>query len=251
MNNTRLNLNQFISEGAFIGDSSIRWNVENRDWILFRDRGYTIINLDFTIISVRRATLYLYKIFKTNCYSRIFVVTDYGNSMRSLLNYYKFLYTTKYKYGFIRNYWIKYRKLLQVRFGSSKFMGLLYLFKWPSIFILLNTSKKKFNVCIKEINRLSIPTVALMNTSSTAKGVQYPIFSDDKSFDIKALYLELFSNAIKCGRLDRLKFEFKNIQTISGDNKMNLKKKKHDKRIKNKMNLKKKKHDKHIHIKTR
>ncbi|MEZ5669193.1 MAG: 30S ribosomal protein S2 [Alphaproteobacteria bacterium] len=84
------------------------------------------------------------------------------------------------------------REKLERALGGIKDMGGL-----PDILFVLDVNKD--DLAVQEANKLNIPVVAVIDSNSDPKGVQYPVPGNDDALRAISLYLELLSGAILDG----------------------------------------------------
>ena len=84
------------------------------------------------------------------------------------------------------------REKLERALGGIKDMGGL-----PDILFVLDVNKD--DLAVQEATKLNIPVVAVIDSNSDPKGVQYPIPGNDDALRAITLYLELLSGAVLDG----------------------------------------------------
>lgn len=88
------------------------------------------------------------------------------------------------------------RDKLEQALGGIKEMGGL-----PDIIFIIDTNKE--SIAIAEANKLGIPVVAVIDSNSDPKGIDYPIPGNDDALRAIALYCELLADTV----LDGIKAE--------------------------------------------
>ena len=84
------------------------------------------------------------------------------------------------------------RDKLELALGGIKDMGGL-----PDIMVVIDTNKEA--IAIAEANKLGIPVVAVLDSNSDPKGVDYPIPGNDDAIRAITTYCELISGAVLDG----------------------------------------------------
>ena len=84
------------------------------------------------------------------------------------------------------------RDKLERALGGIKEMGGL-----PDIMVVIDTNKEQ--LAVQEANTLGIPVVAVLDSNSDPKGVEYPIPGNDDAMRAIELYCELLSGAVLDG----------------------------------------------------
>ena len=72
----------------------------------------------------------------------------------------------------------------------------------PDIVVIVDTNKEE--IAINEANKLGIPVVAVLDSNSNPKGVDYPIPGNDDAIRAIELYCKLLSDSV----LDGIQAEF-------------------------------------------
>ena len=89
------------------------------------------------------------------------------------------------------------REKLERALGGIKDMG-----GKPDIVVIVDTNKEE--IAINEANKLGIPVVAVLDSNSNPKGVDYPIPGNDDAIRAIELYCKLLSDSV----LDGIQAEF-------------------------------------------
>jgi len=84
------------------------------------------------------------------------------------------------------------RNKLEMALGGIKDMGGL-----PDIMVVIDTNKE--DIAIAEANKLGIPVVAVLDSNSDPKGIDYPIPGNDDAIRAITTYCELISGAVLDG----------------------------------------------------
>jgi len=84
------------------------------------------------------------------------------------------------------------RDKLELALGGIKDMGGL-----PDIMVVIDTNKE--SIAIAEANKLGIPVVAVLDSNSDPKGVDYPVPGNDDAIRAITTYCELISGAVLDG----------------------------------------------------
>ncbi len=84
------------------------------------------------------------------------------------------------------------RDKLELALGGIKDMGGL-----PDIMVVIDTNKEA--IAIAEANKLGIPVVAVLDSNSDPKGIDYPIPGNDDAIRAITTYCELISGAVLDG----------------------------------------------------
>jgi len=84
------------------------------------------------------------------------------------------------------------RDKLEQALGGIKDMSAL-----PDIIVIIDTNKEA--IAVAEANKLKIPVIAVIDSNSDPKGVDYPVPGNDDSLRAIELYLELFWGAVLDG----------------------------------------------------
>ena len=107
--------------------------------------------------------------------------------------------------------WKKYSpsELREYRRLKSNFQGMINLNSLPYLLFIIDSNKH--SMAIKEANRLSIPTIAVVDTNSNVEGITYPIPGNDDSMEAVYLYCDLISR----GALEGLKKESLNFLNLA------------------------------------
>ena len=84
------------------------------------------------------------------------------------------------------------RDKLEMALGGIKDMGGL-----PDIIVVIDTNKEA--IAVAEANKLGIPVVAVLDSNSDPKGVDYPIPGNDDAIRAITTYCELLSGAVLDG----------------------------------------------------
>lgn len=84
------------------------------------------------------------------------------------------------------------RDKLELALGGIKDMGGL-----PDIMVVIDTNKE--GIAIAEANKLGIPVVAVLDSNSDPKGIDYPVPGNDDAIRAITTYCELISGAVLDG----------------------------------------------------
>lgn len=84
-------------------------------------------------------------------------------------------------------------ELREYRRLKSNFQGMINLNSLPDLLFIVDSNKHE--MAIKEANRLSIPTIGVVDTNSKTSGITYPIPGNDDSMEAVYLYCDLISRA--------------------------------------------------------
>ncbi|MBL4615997.1 MAG: 30S ribosomal protein S2, partial [Magnetovibrio sp.] len=84
------------------------------------------------------------------------------------------------------------RDKLELALGGIKDMGGL-----PDIMVVIDTNKE--GIAIAEANKLGIPVVAILDSNSDPKGIDFPIPGNDDAIRAITTYCELISGAVLDG----------------------------------------------------
>ena len=205
MNKNQLNatelvvLDQLFSTGVHLGHKTSKWNNKMTPYLFGTRNNIHIINLEKTISLVRRVIKIISNLVKNN--ETILIV---GNS-ESNSNFVRFL-GEKFEVPYVCNKWIggilsnweDFSKKVQntkVKRRVTHFTtGLRFMKKKPSIAIILNTNENK--EAIKEIYKLNIPIIGVVDTDSSLVNISYPIPGNDNSPVVQYFYITILENIL-------------------------------------------------------
>lgn len=92
-------------------------------------------------------------------------------------------------------------ELREYRRLKSNYQGMINLNSVPDLLFIIDSNKHR--MAINEANRLSIPTIAIVDTNCDVTGITYPIPGNDDSMEAVYLYSDLISR----GALEGIKRE--------------------------------------------
>ncbi|MGY8963343.1 MAG: 30S ribosomal protein S2, partial [Rhodospirillales bacterium] len=87
---------------------------------------------------------------------------------------------------------------LDLALGGIKDMGNV-----PDLIFIIDTNKE--DIAVAEANKLKIPVVAILDSNSDPRGIEYPVPGNDDAIRAIKLYLELMANAALEGIQDEMK----------------------------------------------
>jgi ribosomal protein S2 len=154
---------------SFNGVSIKELNFNNKPYIFGTRFNNSVINLEYTINSLKRSFKFIKNLLQNN--KKILII---GNNHK--LDFFKkhfqfsnniFFYEKKWKTGLMSNNIIK-----------NEFDLIIFF------------SNKKNDILLKEVIISKIPTVSILDTEENKKNILYPIFSNNKN--IKSLFVLLY-----------------------------------------------------------
>ncbi len=144
-------------------------NFENKPYIYGTRFKSSIINLEYTINSLKRTFKLIRHLLQND--KKILII---GNNHK--LDFFK-------KYFQFSNNIFFYEKKWKTNLMSNNF------FK-NNFDLVIFFSNKKNDILLKEIVISNIPTISILDTEETKKNILYPIFSNNKN--IKSLFVLLY-----------------------------------------------------------
>ena len=223
-------IKHFVASSLHLGHKTNKWNPRTSNFILGMRDGIFIIDLEQTLIMIKRALTFIKKVCLKRGY--IFYIPSFIQNESFFI---------KNNTKSLENPLIKKREtnlifLYPEFFSSSKQRGMLYAWtqKRQNLYTLsldknelenkiqlnpnLNTSNLFFKpevlfileinantTLIKEALKLQIPIVSILDSNSNTYGIQYPIPGNNDTLEAQKLYTELLINTI----IDAKKTEIK------------------------------------------
>lgn len=201
----RLSFRQLILADFHVGDSLNTFDSLNYHFVFGRRHENYIINLQFTLFNLKSSLFFL-----TNLISRrgkvLFVD---GHNSRNLVAFYartarQFFCNHKWIAGTLTNFKHFYTAIYD---GESRHFyfspksgfgrGFRYMHRPPNAVCILDLPIN-FPALLESV-RMGIPSIALVNTSTSISGITFPIFSNTSSIDTGNLFLSLLRSAILNG----------------------------------------------------
>lgn len=214
MNHPIINIEQLLRAGVHLGNLATKWNPKMAPYIYgIRNKNH-IIDLDKTVISLRRALDFLEQVTRQNG-KVIFVGTDEISSQCA--RYYGKIsnqhYLHKSWFGGLLTNWNHFKKFLadlrnkeDVIFDKKNpklikrhqrlltiLEGIKEMETLPAAIIVLNTTQH--SIAIREANQMNIPVIALLDTDCNPDGITYPIPANNDSISSVKLISKLLSIA--------------------------------------------------------
>lgn len=207
-------LKQLLETGAHLGNITNKWNPQVKPFLYGKRNNTHIINLEKTVVSLRRAMQLLYAI-KNNGGKVLFVGTDELSSkcVRHYAQKAGQYYIHKNWLGGILTNWSSIGKYIQTnlqnmdQLAQSKHVatniikrrqrllytleGVIGMNSLPQAIIVFNTKQNKY--AIEEARRINIPVIALVDTDTSLDGITYPIPSSDDQVRLMELYCHLLT----------------------------------------------------------
>ncbi|CAG8693354.1 2045_t:CDS:2, partial [Cetraspora pellucida] len=210
-----LTLASLMSAGLHIGHSKSLWNPKTSPFIFGIRHGISIINLDHTLIYLRRAC----KVTREISYRGgiiLFINTRGGGFARATINAAKrckqFQLTTRWLPGTITNS----QQILGHLMPKEPDEILPKVFK-PDLIILLNPLEN--TIVLEEAKHGNVPTIGIIDTDFDPQKVSWPIPANDDSVRGVELIAGVLSMAAKDGLIHRQqmleKIESQRIRTRS------------------------------------
>jgi len=205
MNKNQLNTNELVvldqlfNNGVHLGHRTSKWNNRMTPYLFGTRNNIHIIDLEKTISLLRRVIRVVSSLVRNN--ETILIV---GNSENNS-NFVRFL-GEKFKVPYVCNKWIggilsnweDFSKKVQnsrvKRRVLSFTTGLRFMNKKPGIAIILNINENK--EAIKEIYKLNIPIVGIVDTDSSLTNISYPIPGNDDSPVVQYFYITILENIL-------------------------------------------------------
>ena len=192
-------LDQLFNAGVHLGHKTSKWNNKMTPYLFGTRNNIHIINLEKTISLLRRMIKVVSDLVKSD--NTILII---GNSENNS-NFVRFL-GEKFKVPYVCNKWIggilsnweDFSKRVQngkvKRRVTSFTTGLRFMNKKPSIAIILNTNENR--EAIKEIYKLNIPIIGIVDTDSSLTNISYPIPGNDNSPVVQYFYITILENIL-------------------------------------------------------
>ncbi|KAF0402090.1 mitochondrial 37s ribosomal protein mrp4 [Gigaspora margarita] len=194
-----LTLSSLLSAGLHIGHSKSLWNPNTSPFIFGIRHGISIINLEHTLIYLRRAC----KVTREISYrggTILFINTRGGGFARATINAAKrceqFQLTTRWLPGTITNS----QQILGHLMPKKPEEILPKVFK-PDLIILLNPLEN--TIVLEEAKHGNVPTIGIVDTDFDPRKVSWPIPANDDSVRGVELIAGVLSVAAKDGLLHR------------------------------------------------
>ena len=224
---TQPTLREMLGAGVHFGHKTSRWDPRMKKFIFTSKNGVHVINLEKTAEALLEACEFLYKS-ASNGRNIVFVGTkkqaqelvkkaanDCGCSsiterwlggtltnFNVILRAVKNLERMKLKVGSPDFEEMRKRDRVKMQKAIEKSErlvgGLLGLTAKPDILILIGSHDEKN--AVKEANKLSIPTVAIVDSNSNPEDIDYPIPANDDATKSISLFADLFAKVIREGK---------------------------------------------------
>lgn len=201
--NQQVTLEQLLLCGTHIGHSKQTWNPQTSPYILGTRNNTLIIDLEQTLVLLRTAIRFVYEV-SAGGGTVLFVSTahDYANIVETCAKKCNQPYVNRRWVGGLLTNYIQMKDKLKNPSGcSQKFIlstqGTRNLDKLPDAIFIIGTNNCKS--IIHEASLLQIPTIAIIDTNVSVKGITYPIPGNDDSVRTINLYCQMVSNAILSG----------------------------------------------------
>ena len=197
--NELLVLNQLFSAGTHLGHKTSKWNSKMAPYLFGTRNGIHIIDLEKTIYFLRRIVKVINCLLKDG--GTIFIVgnsDDNNNFVRLLGEKFEVPYVCEKWIGGILSNWDGFSQKMQngkVRRRVVSFTkGLRFMNNKPSIAIVLNVNENQD--AIKEIQKLNIPIVGVVDSNSSLTNITYPIPGNDNSPVVQYFYVTVLENIL-------------------------------------------------------
>lgn len=181
-----LNLLQVLLETkVHMGHNKSTWNSKLAPYILSEYKNFHIFDLEQTIPLLKKALNVISTLYKRGKNVLVIGNNDVNKAytLELVKNKNVFGVSTKWTGGSLTNFNKKHFKYTKIDNDKS-----------PSLVILLNI--KGNEIAIKEALQSKIPVIAIVDTDTDPKGIQYIIPGNDDSPQSQYLYYKLISNAI-------------------------------------------------------
>lgn len=222
-----LNPVSFLISLAYIGHSFYHWHPSNGEYVTGINKVECYISIPAMFIAFKRAIAFLVTIYETRPFLRMIVTNGFPeekdlraiSSHREILSTIGEVYALRWLPGAFSNrrviysYW-RMKKYLNLKneqlrtWRGETAVGILNMSWVPDLIISLSASGI-YDVMLREANKFRIPTVGIVDTDSSCRGVTYPIRANDDGIKTTWLCGKVLSSAIKWGRrLSRLRTGF-------------------------------------------
>jgi small subunit ribosomal protein S2 len=196
-------LNRFIKANLYIGHSVKHKVPSNFIYLLGFRSGLFIINLEYTLIYMRLALLFVLSLnfFKRQKFGFIGINPLFAYYIRfSALRSKQFYFTNKWINGFLSNF-------RELRFNRDFSLEITNATRAPSAVICINIDRKPS--ILNEANRAAIPLISIIDSNIDPSGVLYPIPGNDDALASISLYCDVFYKVI-CRNLSKEVFRLRN-----------------------------------------
>lgn len=206
-----IDIKTLLDSGVHLGHNKKKWNPEVSKYIYGIRDDIHIINLEYTVVLLRRALRFVNKI-AYNHGTLLFVATDdtTSNVMKSAAILCNQPYINgKWLGGTLTNYTVLINKLHKLIENNQIYDKKHYKFykyykalintkKLPDALFIINPNKN--SLPIKEAIKMNIPIISVLDTNSSNSGIMYPIPGNDDSIQSINLYCQLIAKSFINGR---------------------------------------------------
>jgi small subunit ribosomal protein S2 len=196
-------LNRFIKANIYIGHSVKHKVPSNFVYLLGFRSGLFIINLEYTLIYMRLALLFVLSLnfFKRQKFGFIGINPLFSNYVRfAALRSKQFYFTNKWINGFLSNF-------RELRFNRKFSAEVTNATRAPSAVICINLDRKPS--ILNESNRAGIPLISIIDSNIDPSGILYPIPGNDDALASISLYCDVFYRVI-CRNLSKEVLKLRN-----------------------------------------
>ncbi len=225
-------IDDLLRAGAQFGHSTQRWHPAFKPFIYKRRANIYIINVEKTIAYLKKAAEALYKMLDADPDLDIVIVGTKKQAqeyVKELGEKYGLFYVDrKWPAGLLTNfekvqesierllqlkeryirqkYQLTKKELLDIKRKierlERKFGGLTFMRKLPDLIIIIDTKREE--VALSEARKLGIPTIAIVDSNSDPRLVDYPIPMNDDARRALGVVLETFKKIFEEKRGDKL-----------------------------------------------
>nr|YP_007890792.1 ribosomal protein S2 [Seculamonas ecuadoriensis]AGH24487.1 ribosomal protein S2 [Seculamonas ecuadoriensis] len=209
MKNISLTLRTLLEHSVHLGHHSKKWNPKMSMHLLGRRNNLDIINLEHTLVMLRRALNVVNTTVKEGG-TVLFVSTNttYARIIEDAANRAGQPYINKRLAGGTLTNYIQLslqRKQMENNLRNVKAkrhyldnLGLRQLTTLPSLIFVIGV--KESSIILKEASKLQIPTIGVIDTNNDPNVVTYCIPGNDDSIQAAYLYANLVANAAVDGK---------------------------------------------------
>lgn len=206
-----LTIETLMRSGVHYGNLTNKWNPRMAPYIYGERDNLHIIDLDQTIISLKKASLVVNQIFNSGGTILIVGTNEITSHCAKYFgNLNNFFYLHKKWYGGLLTNWnhfqnffvnlkLKNSELAELTPSSLKkhkrlynsLEGVVDMKKTPSLIIILNVNDH--SLAIKEALQMNIPTIGFVDTDCDPLGITYPIPSNNDNISSIKLLLSILT----------------------------------------------------------
>lgn len=198
-----ITLHQLLENGVHLGHNKSKWNSEMSSYILGIRHNTHIIDLEKTVVSLRKVTSLVSKISSSGG-SILFVCTipDFSHIIEHTAKRCGQPYINRrWIGGLLTNFTEINKKLHHLKGCSHKFIystqGIRSMTNLPDALFIVGVNN--CTTALHEASLLNIPCIGVVDTNTRVQNITYPIPGNDDSILSVNLYCQLISNAILSG----------------------------------------------------